>query len=143
MRPVPLTDMQLVLHKGGWRVFVYCNTPVSMSQVSAVIRCRCHVICLLVALCHVIICISYHVIMCISFCIRVRLMHLSIFLVVHFAIRQSNVIRRFLLTTSLVRVLNVLGMARGLPSGLGIAPVDRLSSFVPFGGRLVLQRLNG
>ena len=22
MRPVPLTDMQLVLHKGGWRVFV-------------------------------------------------------------------------------------------------------------------------
>ena len=39
------------------------------------------------------------------------------------------------------RVLNFLGMARGLPSGLGIAPVDRLSSFVPFGGRLVLQWL--
>ena len=43
--------------------------------------------------------------------------------------------------SSLVRVLNVLGMARGLPSGLGIAPVDRLSSFVQFGGRLILQRL--
>ena len=40
-----------------------------------------------------------------------------------------------------VRVLNILGMARGLPSGLGIPPVDRLSSFAPFGGRLVLQRL--
>ena len=40
-----------------------------------------------------------------------------------------------------VRVLNVLGMDRVLPSGLGIAPVDRLSSFVPFGGRLILQRL--
>ena len=38
-------------------------------------------------------------------------------------------------------VLNFLGMARVLPSGLCIAPVDRLSSFVPFGGRLVLQRL--
>ena len=42
-----------------------------------------------------------------------------------------------------VWVLNFLGMARGLPSGLGIAPVDRLSSFVPFGGRLILQRLTG
>ena len=41
------------------------------------------------------------------------------------------------------RVLNVLGMARGLPSGLGIGPVDCLSSFVPFGGRLILQRLTG
>ena len=40
-------------------------------------------------------------------------------------------------------VLNFLGMARGLPSGLGIAPVDRLSSFVPFGVRLTLQRLTG
>ena len=41
------------------------------------------------------------------------------------------------------RVLNFLGMDRVLPSGLGIALVDRLSSFVPFGGRLVLQRLTG
>ena len=38
-----------------------------------------------------------------------------------------------------VRVLNFLRMARVLPSGLGIAPVDRLSSFVPFGSRLILQ----
>src|SRR3954467_6614520 len=42
-----------------------------------------------------------------------------------------------------VRVLNCLGMDRGLSSGLGIAPVDRLSSFVPFGGRLILQQLTG
>ena len=42
-----------------------------------------------------------------------------------------------------VRVLNFLGMSRGLRSGLGIAPVDRLSSFVPFGVRLILQRLTG
>ena len=42
-----------------------------------------------------------------------------------------------------VRVLNVLGMDQGLPSGLGTPPVDHLSSFVPFGGRLMLQRLTG
>ena len=41
------------------------------------------------------------------------------------------------------RVLNVLGMDRGLPSGLGIPPVDHLSSFMPFGVRLILQRLTG
>ena len=98
-----------------------------------VIRRRCHVICLRDAF--------YHVIMCISFCIRVRLMHPSIFPVVRFAIRRSYVIRRPLLASLRVRVLNFLGMARVLPSGLGIAPVDRLPSFVPFGGRLILQRL--
>ena len=93
--------------------------------------------------CHVILCISYHVIMCISFCIRVRLMHPSIFPVVRFAIRHSYVIRRSPFVFCCERVLNFLGMARGLPSGLGIAPVDRLSSFVPFGARLILQRLTG
>src|SRR3954466_11237985 len=41
------------------------------------------------------------------------------------------------------RVLNFLGMDRGLPSVLGIAPVDRLSSFGSIGGRLILQRLTG
>src|SRR3954465_2386012 len=40
-----------------------------------------------------------------------------------------------------VRVSNFLGMDRGLPCGLGLLPVDRLSSFVSFGLRLVLQRL--
>ena len=87
---------------------------------------------------HLISCHHVHLI-----CIRVRLMHPSIFPVVRFAIRHSYVIRRPPFASSLVRVLNVLGMDRVLPSGLGIAPVDRLSSFVPFGGRLILQRLTG
>ena len=38
---------------------------------------------------------------------------------------------------------NVLRMGRDLTSGLGISPVDRLSNFVPFGGRLMPQRLTG
>ena len=41
------------------------------------------------------------------------------------------------------QVLNFLGMDRDLPSGLGTPPVDRLSSFVPFGVRLILQQLTG
>ena len=120
-----------------------CVTPrIRCARCLAVIRCRCHVICLRVAFCHFIICISYHVIMCISFCIRVRLMHPSLFPVVRFAIRHTYVIRHPLLLSCCERVLNFLGMARGLPSGLGTAPVDRLSSFVPFEGRLILQRLS-
>ena len=70
-------------------------------------------------------------------------MHPSIFPVVRFAIRRFYVIRRPLLASLRVRVLNFLGMAQGLPSGLGIAPVDRLSSFVSFGVRLILQQLTG
>ena len=73
----------------------------------------------------------------------VRLMHPSIFPVVRFAIRRSYVIRRPLLASLRERVLNVLGMDRGLSSGLGIPPVDHLSSFVPFGVRLILQQLTG
>ena len=87
---------------------------------------------------HLISCHYVHLI-----CIRVRLMHPSIFPVVHFAIRHSHMQRRTPLVSFRERVLNVLGMARGFPSGLGIALVDRLSSFVPFGGRLILQRLTG
>ena len=84
-----------------------------------------------------------HVIMCISFCIRVHLMHSSLFPVVRFAIRHYYVLRRSPFASHCERVLNILGMDRELPSGLGIPPVDRLSSFVPFGGRLILQRLTG
>ena len=40
-----------------------------------------------------------------------------------------------------VRMLNVLGLDRYLSCGLGLLPVDRLSSFVPFGLRLILLRL--
>ena len=87
---------------------------------------------------HLISCHHVHLI-----CIRVRLMHPSIFPVVRFAIRRSYVLRRPPFVSCCEWVLNVLGMARGLPSGLGIPPVDHLSSFVPFGGRLILQRLTG
>ena len=78
---------------------------------------------------------------CALHCIRVRLMHPSIFPVVHFAIRRSYALRRSPFISRCEWVLNILGMDRVLPSGLGIAPVDRLSSFVPFGARLVLQRV--
>ena len=80
---------------------------------------------------------------CALHCIRVRLMHPSIFPVVRFAIRRSYALRHSPSVSRCEWVLNFLGMARGLSSGLGIAPVDRLSSFVPFGGRLILQRLTG
>ena len=80
---------------------------------------------------------------CALHCIRVRLMHPSLFPVVRFAIRRSYALQRSPFVSRCERVLNVLGMDRVLPSGLGIPPVDRLSSFVPFGGRLILQRLTG
>ena len=44
-------------------------------------------------------------------------------------------------TSFRVRVLNVFGLDRDLSCGLGLLSVDRLSSFEPFGLRLVLQRL--
>ena len=99
-----------------------------------VIRCCCLVLCLRVM--HFISCHHVHCI-----CIRVRLMHPSIFPVVRFAIRHSYALRRSPFVSCCEWVLNFLRMARGFPSGLGIAPVDRLSSFVPFGGCLILQRL--
>ena len=87
---------------------------------------------------HPISCHHVHLI-----CIRVRLMHPSILPVVRFAIRQSHILWRTPLVSFCEWVLNVLGMDRVFPSGLGIPPVDHLSSFVPFGGRLMLQLLTG
>ena len=57
---------------------------------------------------HFISCHHVHLI-----CIRVRLMHPSIFPVVRFAIRHSYVLRRPPLVYFRERVLNVLGMDRG------------------------------
>ena len=85
---------------------------------------------------HIIPCHHVHPI-----CIRVRLMHPSIFPVVRFAIRHSHKHRRTPLVSFRERVLNVLGMDRAFPSGPGIAPVDHMLSFGSFGARLVLQRL--
>ena len=104
----------------------------------------CHVssCCSLLLCCHclrVMLCISCHHVHFI--CIHVHLLHSSIFPVVRFAIRRSYVTRCPFLPLFHVRVLNVFGLDRDLPSGLGLLPVDRLSSFVPFGLRLVLQRL--
>ena len=87
---------------------------------------------------HLISCHHVHLI-----CIRVRLMHPSIFPVVRFAIRRSYLLRCTPLVFLRVRVSNFLGMDQGLSSGLNIPPGDYRSSFVPFGGRLVLQRLTG
>ena len=82
--------------------------------------------------------ISHHV-RCI--CIRVRLMHPSIFPVARFAIRRSVLLWWSFLPSSRVSRLNISGLNRDLSCGLGLLPVDRLSSFVPFGLRLILQRL--
>ena len=83
--------------------------------------------------------ISCHHVHCI--CIRVRLMHPSIFPVVRFAFRRSYLLRWLFLPYFHVWGLNISELDRGLSCGLGLLPVDRLSSFVPFGLRLMLQRL--
>ena len=85
--------------------------------------------------------ISCHHVHCIR--IRVRLMHPSIFPVVRFPIRRSYLLRCTPLVFFRVRVSYFLGMDRGLSSGFIIPPGAYRSSFVPFGGRLVLHRLTG
>ena len=90
---------------------------------------------------HVMLFISCHHVHRIG--IRVRLMHPSIFPVVRFAFRHSYMHQRTPLVSFRERVLNVLGMDRVVPRGLGIPPVDHLSNFVPFGVCLILQRLTG
>ena len=83
--------------------------------------------------------ISCHHVHCI--CIRVRLMHSSIFPVVRFAFRRSYLLWWSFRPFFHVWGLNISRLDRDLPSGLGLLPVDRLSSSVPFGLRLILQRL--
>ena len=83
--------------------------------------------------------ISCHHVHCI--CICVHLMHSSIFPVVRFAFRRFVLLRWSFLPFFRVWGLNISGLDGDLPSGLGLLPVDRLSSFVPFGLRLILQRL--
>ena len=113
-----------------------CNAPRTMCQVSSsyslLLPCHC------LRVMHCISCLHVH-----FFCIHVRLMHPSIFPVVRFPIRRSYLLRCTPLVFFRVRVSNFLGMDRGLSSGLNIPPGDYRSSFVPFGGRLVLQRLTG
>ena len=83
--------------------------------------------------------ISCHHVHCI--CIRVRLMHPSIFPVVRFAIWCSVLLRWSFLPFFHVWGLKISGLDRDFPSGLGLLLIDRMSSFVSFGLRLILQRL--
>ena len=83
--------------------------------------------------------ISCHHVHCI--CIHVHLMHSSIFPVVRFAFRRFVLLRWPFLAFFRVWGSNISGLYRDLPCGLGLLPVDRLSSFVSFGLRLILQRL--
>ena len=83
--------------------------------------------------------IPCHLVHCI--CIHVHLMHSSIFPVVRFAFRRFVLLRWSILAFFRVWGLNISGLDRDLPSGLGLLPVDRLASFVSFGLRLILQRL--
>ena len=92
--------------------------------------------CVVVIVMHLISCHHVHCI-----CIRVHLMHQSIFPVVRFAFRRSVLLRWSFLPFFRVWGLNISGLDRDLPSSLGLLPVDRLSSFVPFGLPLMLQRL--
>ena len=69
---------------------------------------------------HFISCHHVHLI-----CIRVRLMHPSIFPVVRFAIRRSYALRRSPFVSRCERVLNVFGLNRHLSCGLGLLPVDK------------------
>ena len=120
-----------------------CNAPDPMRQVSPSysLSLPCHLLACCILPCHHLHFISCHHVH--RICIRVRLMHPSFFPVVRFAIRHSHMHRRTPLVSFRERVLNVLGMDRVLPSGLGLPQVDQLSSFVPFAGRLMLQRLTG
>ena len=93
---------------------------------------------------HFVFCHVMHCISCLHvhfICIRVHLMHSSIFPVVRFAFRRFVLLRWPFLAFFRVWGLNISGLDRDLPSGLGLLPVDRLSSFVSFGLRLILQRL--
>ena len=80
--------------------YFFVTHRIRCARCPPVIRRHCHVICLRVEFCHVI--------MCISFCIRVRFMHPTIFPVVRFAIRHSYVLQRPPVVSHCERVLNVL-----------------------------------
>ena len=119
-------------------VYLICNPTLAVSGVKLFYFLRfgflspCVVV--LVVVMHLISCHHVHCI-----CIRVRLMHPSIFPIFRFAFRRSVLLRWSFLPSFRVWGLNISGLDRYLPSGLGLLPVDRLSSFVSFGLRLILQ----
>ena len=93
-------------------------------------------LCVVFVFMHLISCNLVHCIF-----IRVHLTHSSIFPVVRFVFRRFVLLRWSFLAFFRVWELNISGLDRDLPRGLGLLPVDRLSSFVSFGLRLILQRL--
>ena len=119
--------------------FHICNSNSCHFRLCVMIFLRGRVLSFILLFVHVMHFISCHHVHCI--CIRVRLMHPSIFPVVRFAFRRFVLLRWSFLAFFRVWGLNISGLDRDLPSGLGLLPVDRLSSFVPFGLRLILQRL--
>ena len=125
-----------------------CNTPdviylisIPTLVVSDTKLCHFLVVRFFVSVCFVFVMhlLSCHHVHCI--CICVRLMHSSIFPVVRFAFWRSVLLRWSFLPFFRVWGLNISGLDRDFPSGLGLLPIDHLSSFVPFGLRLVPQRL--
>ena len=92
--------------------------------------------CVVIVVMHLISCHHVHCI-----CIRVRLMHPSILPVVRFAFWRFVLLRWSFLPFFRVWGLNISGLDQDFPSGLGLRPVDRLSSVVSIGLRLILQRL--
>ena len=96
----------------------------------------CHVICLRVAFFHVIMCIS-------SACfLKHASVQVSRFLLLSVLSPYTLACTRCTSQTLFrEREKNVLGIGRDLSSGLGTSPVDCPPNFVPFGGRLMPQRL--
>ena len=96
-----------------------------------------HCCCLVIAC---VSCIAYHVIMCIAFaymfvsCIRA----FSPLSVLQSGAPMSPGVPFYIFSCAGVKLS---GLDRDLPCGLGLLPVDRLSCFVPFGLRLILQWL--
>ena len=136
---VTLPQIQCQLHCNTPDViYLMCIPTFAVSGVKLYLFPHCQVF---VSVCFVFVrhLISCHHVHCI--CIRVRLMHSSIFPVVRFAFRRFVLLRWPFLAFFRVWGLNISGLDRDLPSGLGLLPVDRLSSFVSFGLHLILQRL--
>ena len=111
-----------------------CNAPDPMRQVSSSYSpsLPCHLLACCILPCHHLHCI----IMFFKTCIR-SFSPLPVS-------RSDTLARARRPSQSLFREWekNVLGMSRDLPSGLGIAPTDRPSNFVPFGGRSMPQQLS-
>ena len=118
-----------------------CNAPSPMRQVSAsyLPSLPCHLLACCILPCHHLHVIScHHVHLILHTCSSHASEHFPRCPFCIPALLSPPVV---LSTSFRVWGLNISGLDRDLPSVLGLLPVDRLSSFVPFGLRLILQRL--